>query len=150
MVIAKNWPFLPNYSTTVILNEVNKYLLSISFLGFPGKVVKNSCANAGDVSLIPGSGRSPGGGNGNPLQYSSLEKYQGQKSLEGSSSWGPKESDTTGLLSTRTAVLVNRKLDVKTWLGSGWIFGGKNAVLVTLHPSYCIPSESMWSLLIRD
>ena len=39
-------------------------------------VVKNPPANAtdtGDVSSIPGSGRSPGGGNGNPLQYSCLE-----------------------------------------------------------------------------
>jgi len=38
-------------------------------------VVKNPPANAGDaadVSLMPGLGRSPGGGNGNPLQYSSL------------------------------------------------------------------------------
>ena len=36
-------------------------------------MVKNSCANAtdaGDARSIPGSGRSPGGGNGNPLQYS--------------------------------------------------------------------------------
>ena len=42
--------------------------------GFPGgSVVKNSPANAGDVNLIPESGRSPGGGNGNPLQYSCLE-----------------------------------------------------------------------------
>ena len=43
-------------------------------VGFPGSsMVKNPSANAGDVSLIPGSGRSPGGGNGNPLQYSCLE-----------------------------------------------------------------------------
>ena len=42
-----------------------------SLLGSPGgTVVKNPSANAGDVSSIPGSGRSPGGGNGNPLQYS--------------------------------------------------------------------------------
>ena len=34
---------------------------------------KNLPANAGDVDLIPGSERSPGGGNGNPLQYSGLE-----------------------------------------------------------------------------
>ena len=33
---------------------------------------KESACNAGDVSLIPGSGRSPGEGNGNPLQYSCL------------------------------------------------------------------------------
>ena len=36
-------------------------------------VVKASACNAGDVGSIPGSGRSPGGGNGNPLQYSCLE-----------------------------------------------------------------------------
>ena len=36
-------------------------------------VVKNPLANAGDTASIPGSGRSPGGGHSNPLQYSSLE-----------------------------------------------------------------------------
>ena len=43
-------------------------------------VVKNLPANAGDVrdmSLIPASGRSPGGGNGNPLQYSGLGNHKG-------------------------------------------------------------------------
>ena len=40
------------------------------FLG--GSGVKNPPANAGDAGSIPGSGRSPGGGNGNPLQYSCL------------------------------------------------------------------------------
>ena len=48
-----------------------------SFMGFPGgTVVKYLSANgvdARDADLIPGSGRSPGGGNGNPLQYSCLE-----------------------------------------------------------------------------
>ena len=38
-----------------------------------GAVVKNPPAKAGDAGLIPGSGRSPGEGNGNPLQYSCLE-----------------------------------------------------------------------------
>ena len=42
-------------------------------VGFPGSsMVKNPSANAGDVSLIPGLGRSPAKGNGNPLQYSCL------------------------------------------------------------------------------
>ena len=42
--------------------------------GFPGdSEVKASASNAGDLGLIPGSGRSPGEGNGNPLQYSCLE-----------------------------------------------------------------------------
>ena len=43
-------------------------------VGFPGgSEVKASAWNAGDLGLIPGSGRSPGEGNGNPLQYSCLE-----------------------------------------------------------------------------
>ena len=43
-------------------------------MGFPGdSVVKNLPANAGDPCSISGSGRSPGEGNGNPLQYSCLE-----------------------------------------------------------------------------
>ena len=38
-----------------------------------GSAVKNPPTNAGDTGSIPGSGRSPGEGNGNPLQYSCLE-----------------------------------------------------------------------------
>ena len=42
-------------------------------MGFPvGSVVKNSPTNAGNSGSIPGSGRSPGGRNGNPFQYSCL------------------------------------------------------------------------------
>ena len=41
-------------------------------MNFGSSVVKNLPANAGDVSLITGSGRSPGEGNGNPPQYSYL------------------------------------------------------------------------------
>ena len=44
-------------------------------MGFPGSSNgKASTYNAGDLGSIPGSGRSPGEGNGNPLQYSCLEK----------------------------------------------------------------------------
>ena len=44
------------------------------FLSFPcGSAGKESACNAGDLSLIPGLGRSPGGGKGYPLQYSGLE-----------------------------------------------------------------------------
>ena len=46
-------------------------------------MVKNLPASAGDVGSIPGLGRSPGEGNGNPLQYSRLGKSQGQRSLQG-------------------------------------------------------------------
>ena len=49
-----------------------EYLLCTK--GFPGgSEVKASASNAGDPGLIPGLGRSPGEGNGNPLQYSCLE-----------------------------------------------------------------------------
>ena len=57
---------------------------------------RESGCNAGDLGLIPGSGRSPGRGNSNPLQYSCLEN--GQRSLVGYSPWGHKVSDTTELL----------------------------------------------------
>ena len=60
-------------------------------------VVKNSPANAGDIrdaGSIPGWGRSPGEGNGNPLQYSCLETPHGQRNLVGYSPEGHKESDT--------------------------------------------------------
>ena len=52
-----------------------------------------------DVGLIPRLGRFPGVGNGNPLQYSCLEKCHGQKSLAGYSPWGCKELDMTEQLS---------------------------------------------------
>ena len=58
-------------------------------------MVKNPPANAGDARLIPGSGRSPGEGNGNPLQYTCLENLHGQRNLAGYSSQGCKESDMT-------------------------------------------------------
>ena len=61
-------------------------------------MVKNPPANArdtGDTGSIPGSGRSPGEGNGNPLQYSCLESPHGQRSLVGYSPWGHRESDMT-------------------------------------------------------
>ena len=61
-------------------------------------MVKNPPANAGntrDTDSIPGLGRSPGGGHGNPLQYSGLENPHGQRSLVGYSPWDHKQLDTT-------------------------------------------------------
>ena len=76
------------------------FFAHLSFWGrvgvdFPGgSAGKSSAYNAGDPGLTPGSGRSPGGGNGNPLQYSCLENP-----LDGGgySPWGPTESGTTSL-----------------------------------------------------
>ena len=61
-------------------------------------VVKNLSASAGDrrdSCSIPGSGRSPGGGHGNPLQYSCLKNPHGQRRLAGYSPWRCKELDMT-------------------------------------------------------
>ena len=58
-----------------------------------GSEVKVSACNAGDPGSIPGSGRSLGEGNGNPLQYSCLENPMEGRSLVGYSPWGHKESD---------------------------------------------------------
>ena len=51
---------------------VNIYWVPRLFLWLSGEKVACSTRDAGDVSSIPGSGRPPGGGNGNPLQYSCL------------------------------------------------------------------------------
>ena len=61
---------------------------------FPGgSEGQESACSAGDVGSIPGSGRSPGEGHGNPLQYFSLENPHGPRSLAGS--MGSQESDMT-------------------------------------------------------
>ena len=71
------------------------------YLGFPGgSDGKEWARNTGDLASIPGLGRCPGGRHGNPVQYSCLENPHGQKSLAGYSPWGPKEGDTTELIST--------------------------------------------------
>ena len=65
-----------------------------------GSVGKESTCGAGDLGSIAGLGRHPGGGHGNPLQYSCLGNPHGQRSLVGCSPWGDKESDMTERLST--------------------------------------------------
>ena len=63
---------------------------------FPGgSVVKNLPTNAGDMGSIPGSGRSPGGGNGNPFQYSCLENPMDREAWRATVHVVAKELDTT-------------------------------------------------------
>ena len=70
-------------------------------LGFPGgSDGKESACKTEDLGLVPGLGRFPEGGHGNPLQYSCLENPRGLRSLAGYSPWGGKDSDMTELLST--------------------------------------------------
>jgi len=58
-------------------------------------VVKNPPANGGDMGLIPGLGRSPGEGNGNPLQYFCLGNPIDRRSLVGYSPQGCKKLTMT-------------------------------------------------------
>ena len=60
-------------------------------------MVKNLPANAGDAGSIPGLGRSPGGGNGNPLQYSCLKNPMDR------GDWSIGSSDMTEQVHTHTA-----------------------------------------------
>ena len=73
-------------------------------LGFPSSSTgEESACNAADPGSIPGLGRSPGGGHGNPF----LENPHGQRSLSSYGLWDHKESDTTERLSTAQHSMVS-------------------------------------------
>ena len=56
--------------------------------GFPGgSDSKESACNVRDLDSTPGSGRSPGEGNGNPFKYSCLEKYMGRGPGQATAQW---------------------------------------------------------------
>ena len=79
-------------------------------VGFPGgSDSKASARNAGDPGSILGSGRSPGEGNGNPLQYPCLENSTDRL-------WGHKELDTTERLAHTTVYKKKKeRLHTKDW-----------------------------------
>ena len=74
------------------------WICSLSWASRVTLAVKKPLANVGDLkrhSLIPGSGRSRGGGNGNPLQYSCLENSMDRGAWWATADGVPKESDMT-------------------------------------------------------
>ena len=74
---------------------------------FPGcSDSRESACNVGDPGLIPGFGRSPGGGHGNPLQCSCLENPHGERNLLGYSPWGHNVSDMTEATKLSTACII--------------------------------------------
>ena len=76
----------------VLLFFNNKYF----DMGFPGgSVVKDLPAKSGDVGLIPGPGRSPTEGNGNPLQYSCLGNPMDRRAWQAAVQGVAKDLDTT-------------------------------------------------------
>ena len=93
----RNWP------VHLLMFPLRFSMRSMSHMSFPGSSIgKESACDARDLGSIPGLGRCPGEGHGNPLQYSCLENPQGQRNLVGCSPWDRKESDTTEWLSTHT------------------------------------------------
>ena len=70
------------------------------------KYLPASSGDIRDVGLIPGLGRSPGGGSGNPLQYSCLE-YSVDRGA-----WGRKEADTTERLSAEHHLVTSHLISV--------------------------------------
>ena len=73
----------------------------------------NATCKLENLGSIPGLGRAPGGGHGNPLQYTCLENPHGQRSLAGYSPWGRKELDTTEQLSTAQHIKLEKLLNIK-------------------------------------
>ena len=105
--LVKNPPAMQETPVRFLGQEVpwrRGRLPTLVFLGFPDESdSKEFVCNVGDLTSIPGLGRFPGGGHGNPLQYSCLENPHGQRNLVGYSPWGRKESDVTEQLSTQQA-----------------------------------------------
>ena len=77
----------------VYIAKMNVYVYTYTYIWiFPGSSDgKASAYNMGDLGSIPGSGRSPGEGNGNPLQYPCLENPMDGGTWLGYSPWGLKE-----------------------------------------------------------
>ena len=76
-------------------------------MGFPGDSDgKESACGVGDLGSVPWLGRSPGGGHGNPPQYSCLENPRELRSLVVCSPWDGKELDMTQRLNTQHKVNV--------------------------------------------
>ena len=97
-------------SVTIRKKKIAQYKSS-SLLFSGGSDGKKSACNEGDLSLIPGLGRSPGVEQGNPLQYSCLENSHGQRSLGGYIAWSGKELEMTEQLITgqQSTILWSRR-----------------------------------------
>ena len=98
-ILPQGYIFLWQLSS---VKEFVKYFLTSKSDILPsttGSVSKESACTAGDLGSIPGLGRSPGGGHGNPHQHSCLENPHGQRSLAATVP-GVTESDATNAHST--------------------------------------------------
>ena len=128
----------PVESQVIGASAFSHFQLSL-LLDFPGgSDGKESACDAGDPDSIPGLGRSPGEGNGNPLQLFWPGDSHGRRSLAGYSSWGPQESEATSLslflLDTWAHALPYPSLPWGATLRRGDVAGGGKMALSSLFP----------------
>ena len=116
---------------------------------------KESACQAGNSGSIPGSGRSPGGGNGNPLQHSCLENPMGRGVWRATVHGVKNESDLTEATehmcktdSCWEAVVQHRELkpvlcdDLERWDGRGAHEGGRLNISILMADSHCCMAET--------
>ena len=119
------------------------FIMWASLGGLDGK--KSGC-NAGDLGLIPGSERPPEEGNGNPLQYSCLEKSMDGGAWQAPGSpWGCKELNLTewltvtynilweGLHYGKTCGYKEKKWSMLYWVYIHWLIHSKSHIYESLH-----------------
>ena len=110
LTLLQNLPFLFLPRGVIYSSGVSSPYDNLRELSYCSSVGKESAYNAGDLGLISGLGRSPGEGNGNPLQFSCLENFM-DCSLLGFSPWNRKSqirlsNKTTTTTTTTTTILL--------------------------------------------
>ena len=95
-------------------------------------MVKNPPASAGDMGLIPRSGRSPGEGNGNPFQYSCQGKSHGQRTLECYSPQNCKRIRHNLVTKQQQCIAYAYDLFLSTYLPDRSGVSYKNAILIDI------------------
>ena len=114
------------YSQSCTQKKINRFkyfkFFKSRFSG--GSVSKGSTCNAGDLSSIPGLGRSPGEGNGYPLQYSCLENSMERGAWWGYSPWPVRDTQSMGSqrLDTTEWLSTHRHLPARSWLQGKCVF----------------------------
>ena len=134
-----------------LLKNFPQLLSSTQSKDFPGGVeIKVSASNAGDLGLIPGSGRSPGEGNRNPLQYSCLENPMDRGAWQTTVHRVPKSwtrlSDFTSLLHTVKGFGIVNKAEVDVFLELSCFFNDPADVgnLISGSSAFSKSSLNIW------
>ena len=140
-------------ASLIVLKPLTVWIITNSWKilkerGFPGgSDCKESAHNAGDLGLIPGSGRAPGEGNGNPRQYSCPENSTGedwQATVHGVTKSRTLLSDFPLPVSWETCMQVKKQHsdpDMLQWTGSK--LGNEYVKAVCCHPAYLTSMQSI-------